>query len=172
MTRDHLFQQPNISRRSGIFLLTAMLFLGCIVGIWLSGDAQEQFADALQALSVPPVGFVPLAVLLLPLLLSALAVYVKWPVFLFPLAFWKAFFFAYVFSGFMSVLGGAGWLICSLGLFSGIFSLPVFCWYWLQHLDGTGFCLRTFLPALAAAAAIGLLDLRVISSFLARILIS
>ena len=149
-----------------------MLFLGCACGVWLSRGAGAWFSQALDALRVPAGGVAPLMVLLLPLLLSALAVYVKRPVFLFPLAFWKAFFFSYVFSGFMGVLGSAGWLVCSLGLFSGVCSLLVLCWYWLQHLDGMGFRLGSFLPAVAVTVAIGLTDLQMISPFLANILIS
>lgn len=172
MTRVRILQQTIYPVRPAVLFLAAMLFIGCIGGVWLSQEARYSFSDAWQTLGSSAHGFAPVMISLLPLILSALAVYVKWPVFLFPLAFWKAFFFSYVFSGFMGVLGSAGWMVCSLGLFSGICSLPVLCWYWLCHIGGAGFSCRTFLPAAAAITAISLTDLRVISPFLAAILIS
>ena len=172
MTRVHRFHPTVYPRKSGIILLAAMMFLGCIAGIWLSCGARDSFADAATVLSVPAAGIAPVMVLLLPLVLSALAVYIQRPVFLLPLAFWKAFFFSYVFAGFMGVWGGGGWLVSSLGLFSGICSLPVLCRYWLRHIGGAGFSFRTFLPALAMLILIRLADLQMISPFLADILIS
>ena len=170
MTSVHMFRQSACPQKIGTVLLTSMLFLGCAAGIWLSRDAAPQFADAVGVLSDSAGGFALILILAMPMLFSALAVYVKRPVFLLPLAFWKAFFFSYVFCGFMSVCGSAGWMVCSLGLFSGLCSLPVLCWYWLRHMGGRKFSLRSFLAALALLFAAGLLDLRVVSPFLAKIL--
>ena len=172
MTRVHTIHQTGHPPRAAVLLLAAMVLIGCSAGIGLSCGARESFAEAWQAFGSAPSGFTPVMISLLPLVLSALAVYVRWPVFLFPLAFWKAFFFSYVFSGFLGALGGAGWMVCSLGLFSGIWSMPALCWYWLRHLDGSGFSLGTFLPAGAVITAISLTEMWVISPFLATILTS
>ena len=171
MMRVHIFERPVCSRKLGIFLLASAMCLGCAAGIWLSFGAEEGFADARHVLSAPAEGAAPVVISLLPLLLSAAAVYVRQPVFLLPLAFWKVLFFSYVFSGFMSVWIGGDWLVCSLGMFSAICSLPVLCWYWLRHIGGQEFCLGTFCPALAVVTALSLMDLYVISPFLAKILI-
>lgn len=171
MTRVHMFHQSDYPSKFGIILLGSVLLLGCIAGIWLSCEARSWFADAVQALRFPPDGFASLTALTMPLLFSVLAVYVKRPVLLLPLAFWKALFFSYVFSGFIGVCGSAGWLICGLCMFSRIASLPVLCWYWLRHISGQCFCFSAMLLAFALLVALCLADLWVISPFLAKILI-
>ena len=158
MTRVHFFQCPVCLCRTGVLLLACMLVLGSTAGIWLTQGAAGLFSDALDALRTPAGGFALVPVLFAPLIFSALAAAIRRPAFFLPLAFWKALIFSYVFTGFLSACGGAG---CAF---------PVLCWYWMRHMDGRGFEIRSFLIALGALAAIGFADLKMISPFLSDIL--
>ena len=163
-----IWSLPN--RKTETFVLAAAVVLGHLAGIWLSSAAGEQIPDVVRILSDGAAFPGRIAVLLLPLLCSAGAVYVGQPVLLLPIAFWKALSFSYVFSGLSFSWTGAGWLVGSLSMFSGFLSLPVLCWYWLRHLDGRSFDLSGFLTALVFLLAIALADFWVISPFLLNII--
>ena len=147
--------------------LPLCLLLGCAAGIWLSQGVREVFPQALDAFR-RPAGFP--AALVLPLLASGFAVYIRCPVLLYPLAFWKGLFFSYTAFGLLAVCGGGGWLVVGTAMFSSLCSLPVLWWYWMQCLRRPGFDLRCFGAALAGILVTGLADRWVISPFLVNIL--
>ena len=80
---------------------------------------------------------------LLPFLLSAVAVYLSFPLFLIPICFSKAFLYAYISCGIYHFFCSAGWLIHGLLLFVDTLSIPVLYLYWLRHISG----FRYFHPA-------------------------
>ena len=163
-----IWSLPN--RKAETFALAAAVALGHLVGIGLSSAAREHIPDVIRILSDGAVFPGRIAVLLLPLLCSAGAVYVGRPVILLPIAFWKVLSFSYVFSGLSFSWTGAGWLVGCLSMLSGFLSLPVLCWYWLRHLDGRSFDLGGFLTAASLLLAVALADLWVISPFLLNII--
>ena len=111
-----------------------------------------------------------LSAMLLPLLFSAFAVYISNTWLLIPIAFSKAFAFAFLGIGILVSFGSAGWLVRLLLMFGDIVMLPVLWWYWQKALTAR----QNPLPHCAAAAAfallIGGLDYCVISPFLANLI--
>ena len=142
------------------FLTGASASAGCLNLLDSSCDSLAQSAGI--SVFVPGV---------LPVLLSGFAVYIGKPLLLIPVAFWKAFLFSCVGSGVVLAWKSAGWLMGGLALFSSFCTMPVLWWYWLRHIGGESFSIRTFLPALFAEICIGWMDLLVISPFLTKILI-
>ena len=168
--RVHFFSQTTSHRTDRFIWLFSMIAIGSVAGVWLSPQGISWFTDSLPVFCTPARRWTSVFVLLLPLLFSAAAVYVNRPVLLIPLAFWKAFFFCFVFSGFWRICGSTGWLVCGLAMFGSLCSLPVLCWYWLHHLEGQPFRPGSFLIASAALSVVLIMDFHVISPFLANIL--
>ena len=70
--------------------------------------------------------------LILPLLITALFVYLSKPHFIFLLVFLKAFAFASIGSGFLYTFNSSSWLIRCFAMFSDILILPILWYFWLQ----------------------------------------
>ena len=110
-----------------------------------------------------------LGVMLLPLLLTALAVYISKICFLIPIALWKAFLFAYISVAAFSCRSTGGWLYWLLLLFGDICSAPIYLKLWMQ-IPTTQRKGPLFLSSVAGVLIIGFLDFQYISPFLAAIL--
>ena len=169
MTRSRFFSLSAFRCQIQLAALAVAFLAGLLTGAPASAGARASFDGARDALAWT-VGISALIPPLLPLLVSAFAVYIRSPVLLIPTAFWKAFCFSYTGAGIARSWGQAGGLVGGLALFGSLCTLPVLWWYWLRHIGGEDFSGRTFCPALAAAALIGWMDLWVISPFLSSIL--
>lgn len=110
-----------------------------------------------------------LSAMLLPLLLTALAVYISKIQYLIPIAFGKAFLFAYISVAAFGCRSTGGWLYWLLLLFGDIFSAPVLLRLWMQ-IPVAKHKGALFLSSCATVLTIGFLDFQYISPFLARIL--
>lgn len=112
-----------------------------------------------------------LAALLLPLLITAFAVYFSKPIWILPLAFLKAFMFAFTATGLMVSFGSAGWLVRLLLMFSDTLVLPILWLVWLLSLEsGSDAAFRYCLPAAAFIFLICCFDFTVVAPFLARLI--
>ena len=170
MARSHLFHLPVSVCKVPAVILACVFAFGLLTGASASDGCRRMLEASREALvpSAGPSVFVPTV---LPVLVSGFAVYSGHPVLLIPAAFWKAFFFSCVGSAAVTAWGSAGWLVGGSMIFGSLCVLPVLWWYWLRHIGGEGFSVRTFLPALGAAVLIGSMDFLVISPFLTNILI-
>ena len=170
MVRFHFFRLPRLGCKAAAVVLAWAFVLGLLAGCSASAGCWELLSASRDSLaqSAGISAFVPTA---LPVLISGFAVYIGKPLLLIPAAFWKAFFFSGVGFGISSVWGSAGCLVGILALFGSLCSMPVLWWYWLRHIGGEAFSVRSFLPALAASILIGWMDILVISPFLTKILI-
>ena len=110
-----------------------------------------------------------LSSMLLPLLLTALAVYISKIYFLIPIAFSKACLYAYISVAAFGCRSTGGWLYWLLLLFGDICSAPVYLRLWMQ-IPTTLSKGPLFLSSLAGVLIIGFLDFQYISPFLAAIL--
>ena len=110
-----------------------------------------------------------LGVMLLPLLLTALAVYISKIYFLIPIVFGKAFLFAYISVAALGCRNTGGWLYWLLLLFGDICSAPIYLKLWMQ-IPTTQRKGPLFLSSVAGVLIIGFLDFQYISPFLATIL--
>lgn len=107
----------------------------------------------------------------LPLLFSALAVYIGAPWMMYGICFAKAFSFGYVSCAVFSVFGNAAWLVRFLLLFTDLWSAAAMYHYCCRHISGV----RKFSPwGLAGYAGLLILacavDHSFISPFLRRVL--
>ena len=125
-----------IRRNANMVILAACFLAGFVLGIRMSHGAELSVSLMRSALygTVSIVGL--LAVLLLPFLFSALAVYFSKSQLLYGIAFLKAFLFAFIATAVSSVFGNAGWLARFLILFSDSLNLPLLWLYWLRHIPG------------------------------------
>lgn len=113
------------------------LFSGCVYHLNSGSATASLMCGALNG-TVSIVSL--LSVILLPFLLSALAVYFFKPAFLPVIAFFKACTMAFVATGLMSAYGSAGWLAQLMLMFSDLCTVPLLWLFWLRHLGNPGRC--------------------------------
>lgn len=100
-----------------------------------------------------------LSVILLPFLLSALAVFFSKPKLIFAIAFLKAFNFAFISAGVFAAFGCGGWLVRWLLMFSDCLTMPLLWLYWLRNAFGCrAFRIWEVGTTAAAYCLIGCLD--------------
>ena len=159
------------SLRSCIFLLTLSWISGMIFGISFS-YCSGSLLSLMRGVVHHPVSIVGLgAVLLLPFLLSALAVFLSHPGFLMVLSFIKAFFFGACAAALDQCFIPIGWFVRMLLLFSDIAGIPVLFWLWLRCLSADKSSLPgAFLSVLIILLIIGSIDYLVIAPFLVSII--
>lgn len=116
--------------------------------------------------------FTLLSVLLLPLVLSVLAVYFSKNWLLAPVAFCKSFFFSFVAAGFAATYGSAAWLICGLVMFADLMLLPLLWWFWLRAgIEDKMQVLYSGIAAGCGIVLIGCFDFYTVAPFLASLLL-
>lgn len=107
----------------------------------------------------------------IPVLLSALAVFLSTKLWLLLICFAEAFLFTYVSIGIRLAFGDSGWLIQTLLMFGQCASLPVFYWYWLRRLSGgTGGRILETVWVLSLTALFSSMHTCVISPILAELI--
>lgn len=112
-----------------------------------------------------------LAAIILPFLLSALAVYLQSLRLLPLIAFGKAFLVSFLGLSLLEAFGSAGQLVRWLLMFSDCCSLPLLFWYWLRHISGPGRLTWSGTAlVLLVALLIGGFDYCVVSPFLAAVI--
>ena len=110
--------KPNVLAFAGII----GLFLGSVVSV----STDKLLAPTMRAAVFGSMSITgPIAVVLLPLLLSAYAVYFSQPVMLVLVVFMKAFLFAYTGAGLLILYPVSGWLLQWLLMFSDMMTLPI-----------------------------------------------
>lgn len=163
---------PRSWRKAGIILLAFFWTLGLFLGIYSSFPMEDSFFRLMRAAAGCRVSIVGLfAVLILPFLFSAFAVYFSQPWLLLLICFLKAYCFGFCCFLTQISFGSAGWLLRLLLLFSDCCILPVLCWFWIRHISGEKRALWQDLAVCAAASLlIGGVDYCVISPFLATLI--
>lgn len=147
-----------------------------LVGIWFAGlslgfIAARCYGDTLvsylsQAVGLPASVVTPV-ITLLPLLISALAVMILHPGFLYAICFLRGAILAMMLQALTACFDGGAYLAAAFLMFSGLVFSPVLLWYWWRRL-----CLHmeSFVPDTLVCAAIGfgigLFDYWFVSPFL------
>lgn len=152
--------------------LASFWCLGLLLGGVAAAGTGSGFAVSLYRCARQSVPMLRLIVLLLlPFLFSAFAVSLSQPWLTLPICFAKAFLVSFCACACMHSFGSAGWLICMLLMFSDGCLLPLLCWFWLRHGDGTRQALARDTAACAVVTIlVGSLDASLIAPFLASIL--
>lgn len=144
---------------------------GLLSGIWLWYSSGGSLSSLMRSSLYGSVSIVRLVfILLLPFLLSAFAVLFSSRWLIYPIAFGKGVFFAFVSMGVFSCFGCAGWLIRLFLCFSEIVSLPLLYWLWIRLLrdeDGAGS--RDAFLLLAPVFLIGSIDYCFITPFFSEL---
>ena len=114
-----------------------------------------------------------LSTVLVPVFLSAAALFLCVPLILFLVCFGKAFLFGLLSAGVLYSFGSAGWLIRALFLFCDFAGMPILYVYWLRSLDADDtaflrFC--HFLLVMAVFLGLWYADVRIITPILARLI--
>lgn len=163
---------PTTGCRRKRFFLACTWILGLMAGSACSVHSGTLLTSLMRTAASSRVSIVGLmSAVLLPLLFSAAAVYISNIWLLIPIAFSKAFLFAYFAAGLTLSFGSAGWLIRFLFMFSDCMILPLLWWYWICFIDGRNrLFYRDTAVALAVAVMIGCFDYCTVSPFLASLL--
>lgn len=152
-----------------VVYLAYSFLLGLVAGSLIGFDSSLSCASLMRAAPSCGMSIVGLfTVSLLPLLISALAVFTSQIWLLIPLAFMKSFCFSYVCIGIFCGFGSAGWLICLLMMLPEGLLMGGLWWYWQQCLNDCAY--RSGLLAFLVSCGIIWFDFSVISPFLADII--
>ena len=171
--------QNNIVMRRICNLFIQPASILCI--FWLAGLAGGAFIatglDETHLLLMRPTSSYGLSIIrqlatvFLPFLFAAYAVSIDKPKLLLVLCFIKAF--AFSFCGFLifRIYNTAGWLVRILMLFTDIFTVPVFYWYCLRHIDGqTLYSKKDLIICILLATFLACFDYLIISPFSAELI--
>lgn len=152
------------------YILAASWGVGLLLGIAYGYRGDPSFELLMRTAVSGRMSIVGLTLLLyVPLLLSALAVYLKFPHFLILVCFSKAFLFASCGASLHMTFGSAAWLVRLLLQFSDICALPFFYWFCMRNITGLNERTRPdLLICCIAFAVMGLFDFTVISPFLVK----
>ena len=123
------------------------------------------YAAVLQSLSIVGV----LCSSIFPILMCVLAVFSNTSVFLILLCLLECFAFGFSVAGILSVWGSAGWLVCSLFLFSDKFVLFILLYLTIRYFTASQKTTCVF-ACFLGVCFMSLLDKFVVSLFLQRLL--
>lgn len=156
------------------FLLCLCWCVGLLLGTVFAVGADASFLSLMRQAAVSRVSIVNLlTAVLLPFLLSALAVYMGRPRALYVICLCKALCFAFCMVLTARSFGAAGWLIQPLLHFSDLLLAPVLIWFSVRHIGGGSGSVQKDLGFCAAViAVVAMLDAFWVSPFLAELIIS
>ena len=164
------FSSLNSSRKCNarIYLLAFLWILGLTFGGFIALHNEDYILPMMRTAVTLRVSIVNLLVLqLIPLVISALAVYFSIPLLIYPLCTFKAIFLGFILGSLGRVFGSAGWLIRLLYLFTDTIMTPLLLWYWFKHISGTKLSINRDNKILFSAFSItAMLEYFAISPFL------
>ena len=147
--------------------LTFFWILGLLSGTLLVSKLPAVSVSMMRAIALERTSIVGLAISLsFPLLLSVITLRLSMPSLLFPIAFIKAFLFAYSSFGVSLVFGDAGWLLRWLFIFSDSIMVICLLWFWFRNVSG---CInsakRDFVICTLFAVIVFCIDCFIVSPF-------
>lgn len=133
------FSLLSFNRKCNIraWVLAVLWILGLGFGGSIASHSEDYIIPLMRTAVNIRVSIVNLLVLqLLPLLISAIAVYFSMPLLIYPLCAFKAVSFGFILGCLGISFGSAGWLIRLLYLFTDTIMTPLLLWYWFKHISG------------------------------------
>lgn len=160
-----------ILRRGSATVLAFTLCCGFLFGSLFAALSGSFSFSMMRTAMISRVSIVSLfAVMLLPLLFTAYAVWSGRLWLVIPVAFCKAVSFGFLGASVMCVQGNSGWLLRLLFLFSDSLTFPILCWFWVRALDRRGIY-RDMSVVCSLILGIVILDCQFISPFLVNLLL-
>ena len=158
-----------LTRRILTIIWLCGLLFGALFSLFSGAPDQEVIRSALHS----RVSFFSLfSALILPLLITALLVYLSKLYFLFPLVFLKAFAFASIGTGFLNSFDSSSWLVHCFAMFSDILILPVLWYLWLHAFSyKRDVTLRHITAAVIVVLSVCYIDCFWVAPFLANLLL-
>ena len=149
------------------FAWCAGLILGCVLAL-LSTPFSVSMMRTIRSTRVSIVGL--LAILYLPLFISAFAVYISQIWLLIPICFTKAFSFSFVALGVSLAYPAGSWLLRFFLLFSDCLAIPCLYWSWYRGCEnGRRKALQADALVSIPLFLIGIADYYCISPFLSNL---
>ncbi len=146
--------------------------LGLFAGVLIAYLASDSLSLTMHTATKSCVSIIGLlSTISLPFLLSALAVSISGTWLLIPIAFLKAFLFAYLGFGLVAAYNSAGWLLRILFMFADCCTVPLLYGYWLKLCSGSS--VSPWILAIAhwiPTMVIGYIDFSFVSPFLATLI--
>lgn len=166
------FVLSNHRCKSRVMLLAFLWISGLLCGTLFVLAAEDPFSSLMRTVAFNRVSIAGLAaVLVFPLIVSAVAVYMAVPTFILPICFVKAFCYGSSMFGASAAFGSAGWLMRLLLLFSDSCMMVPLLWFWCRHLTGRRDSLKRDLAVCAVFAVfIGIIDYFLVSPYLAELM--
>lgn len=160
--------------KSKCSLLAFAWISGLLLGAYFSLSADTILSSTMLA---APFGSLSisglLTVLLLPLFLSALAVYFSQPILLISVVFLKAFLYTYTGIGLLLTYHSAGWILRFLLMFSDTLMLPILWLIWLRAAPWDRRALYRYgVVCTIFAFLIGCIDYAYVVPFLAHLILT
>ena len=155
------------------FLLLAFIwFLGLMSGVHYSQQASNTYLLLMRAASGFRLSIIGLAIsVLLPLIISATAVYFSKPAVIYALTYLYALSFSYTGCCLRMLYASAGWLIQFMLLFSHCITIPFYCWFSMRYINGRKpTFIRDLWIGIAVTSVVGAIDILVISPFLTALI--
>ena len=149
------------------FAWVAGLISGSIIAI----HADRSFFSLMRMMPLHPVSIVGLLLsLCLPLLFTAVAVYISHQWILIIVAFLKALFLSMLFSGVWISFGIGGWVVAGLLFLSDFLTGIMLIWLWYYAITGRRAVHTLFSCSLFAFTLIGIFDYFYVSPLLVNLL--
>ena len=186
-TPYHFSQLWEVSFSMAVFVLPCIpihkrklsrLFLafcwvsGILAGVWVSCLTGDILLSLMRRALMAPVSISGLlTAATFPFLISALAVFLSCPSWLFLFSFLDGLLYGLSFFALYSCFASTGWLLRSLLCFSALVSAVLTFWYRLRYISGERkFSYTEFLLFGAFAVLIGSIDYAYVAPLLARLL--
>lgn len=153
-------------------ILAFFWIVGLLCGVFFASAVKDFVFPQMRSFAYVRVSIAGLvAVLAFPLAISAVAVYLNVPVFLFPICFFKAFSFGCCLYSISVAFGDAGWLVRLLLLFSDSCMIVPLLWFWCRHQTGKRASIKRDLAVCTSfAALIGVTDYYLVSPYLVELM--
>ncbi len=149
------------------YVISCFFTFGLLLSFLAASAVGEALLPAMRMVQFSHVSIIGLlSALIIPVFISAFAVYSNESWIIPILAFLKSFTFGYCAFAITAAFGSAGWLVRYLILFSDIHLICILWWFWLRHYPEKGkrILLDTAI-AVTTAVFICLLDLLLIEPF-------
>ncbi len=172
MNRGQELFQCLRSRKIILFVLAFFSILGSVLGVFTAHSTSTYYFYLMRTAVTCHVSIVGLFfVMLLPFVITAFAVWISMPLLLLPVSFFSSFSFSLIVCYVVSAFGSAGWLVCSMFLFTS--ASTQLCLYWLsiRHLHGSSNLVTVdFLVCIVFLLAISMIDYLFVAPFLVQLI--
>lgn len=154
------------ARKRFVILLAFGWFTGLLSGMIVAISANHSFYSLMRMIPGCPVSIVGLLMsAFLPLLFTAVAVYISCSWLLIPFAYVKALCLSFLSSGVCLSYGTGGWLAAVMLFGSDFLVSGILLWLWFCIIEGRRSVLNRFLSSFLIVLLVGFFDYFYISPF-------